>query len=639
MILSPDFSMKDDCCKVENDARIVFKESQIIGFDAPVFAETIDITLIGSVNKTLIRGVDWEILESDLDTDTMSRLRLQDPTFEKEVCKSITWLKSVYTGTYQQIALTYQLVYPIRSKKILMNGEPVVMTPALIKELITDIDYLKALTNPIDNSHATPQILNPLVFEEDPFKENPDNKVHDELHHIDVPNNKYFIHPVGGSFFKDSLVVEFVYEGEGNRTLTEGEDYIIVGLDHTKTATTPNESGVYNFIFITKAIVGDILISYHAYGGNPTLYDQKSLIEAVNNIIEFLNKINAITPDDLGNVPIFQELTNQVYHLREDMRRLTSKGRASYGDSTNGMSIVKKLVANDSKTHWWTIASLYKVDTTAGSSEVITADEFHFRLTSQNKKLMFDAIVSVNLNNESRVMECTVLNDCYPKGYVPFESYDNLDLIPRPQLRVIYNDNDQMNSGVLLQLGLKLTGNIEEIIAVEDLSGKESCWKLISVPADDTGEYQDDIVQLPNEAHVWDKLNDESKWESTLIPFKKGHLVWAGAVAVNRPNAGKITLELEHFLDDDIDIKSISSARVELKETGGHKFAYDIPFIDGEETKLGNVAFMYNGSYAYIDMHIRRIEETGELSIIVSADTQAGLSANKLELCHVFLLS
>ena len=57
MILSPDFSMKDDCCKVENDARIVFKESQIIGFDAPVFAETIDITLIGSVNKTAINKI------------------------------------------------------------------------------------------------------------------------------------------------------------------------------------------------------------------------------------------------------------------------------------------------------------------------------------------------------------------------------------------------------------------------------------------------------------------------------------------------------------------------------------------------------------------------------------------------------
>lgn len=640
MILSPDFTLKDECCKVDNDTRVIFKEGQVLGFNAPVFASTINITAIGTINKVLEKGIDWDVLETDIDTDTLSRLKLENPTFNEVVCKSITYLKSVYTGTQVQLALTYQLVYPIRSKEILMNGQPLVVTPSLIKELITDVDYLKAITNPIDDSLGKPEILNPLIFEEDPLKENPDNYVENELHHVDVPNNKYFIHPVGGAFFKDSLKVEIVYGGnENNRLLTEGDDYIIVGLDHTKTASTPNSSGVYEFIFITTAIVGDIVISYHAYGGTPTLYDQKSLIKAVNNIVDFLNTTKVVTPSELGNVPIFQELSHQVYHLREDMRRLTSEGRASYGDSTHGMAILKKLVAKDSETHWWTIATLYKVDTSIGTSEVITADEFHFRLTSKNKKLMFDAIVSVNLHNETRVMECTVLNDCYPKGYEPFESYDNLDLIPRPQLRIIYNHNEQMNSGVALQLGMKLTGNIEEIIAVEDLSGKESCWKLISVPDDDTGEYQDDIVQLPNEAHVWDKLNEDSRWESTLIPFKKGHLVWAGSTSINRPTAGKITLELDHFLDDDIDIKSISKARVELKEVGGHKFAYEIPFIDGEEIKLGNVAFMYNGAYAYIDMHIRRIPETNKLSIIINADTNAGLSGNKLDLCHVFLFS
>lgn len=640
MILSPDFTMQEECCKVENDARIVFKERQIIGFKAPVFADTINVTSIGTINTILVKGVDWDILESDIDTDTMSRLKLQDPNFDKIVCKSFTFLKSIYTGTQTQIALTYQLVYPIRSKEILMNGEPIVFTPQLAKEMLEDISYLKSLTNPIDSLNGSPEILNPKIFEEDPFKENPDNIVENEIHSINVPENKHFIHPIGGSFFKDSLVVKYNYGGSQEfKELKENEDYVVVGLNNTKTATTPNTSGVYDFIFFITSLVGDISINYHAYGGDPTLYDQKAIIESINNIGNYLNKINAVTPEGLGNVPIFQELSHQVYHLREDMRRLTSEGRASYGDSTSGMAILKKLVAADSNTHWWTIATLYKVDTSTGQSEVITADEFHFRLTSKNKKLMFDAIVSVNLNNESRVMECTVLNDCYPKGYIPFEDYTNLELIPRPQLRIIYNKNDQMDSGIALQLGMKLTGIFEEIVAIEDLSGKESCWKLISVPSDDTGEYQDNIVQLPNEAHVWDKLNPQSQWESTLIPFKKGHLIWSGSIPINRPNAGKVTLELDHFLDDDIDIKSISKARVELRETGGHKFAYEILFIDGEETKIGNVSFMYNGSSAYINMHIRRIEETGKLSIILDADTAAGLSANKLDLCHVFLYS
>lgn len=651
MILSPDFTKSEDCCRVENDARVVFKYGQILSFTSPIYADTLEVTLLGTgqATKTFLRDVDWEVTTEDLDEDTLSRMKLQDPQFDAEIIKSIRIIKDVYEGVQYSLALSYQRVYPIRARQILLHNEPIIFDADMARDMLEDIEYLKALTMPIKNINGTPELPSPRLLEEDPHGENVDNVIENEVHAINVPNNKMYIHPIAGAFFKDSLTVrQLVYANEETNTpessitLQEGTDYLVVGLDRAKTATTSNPSGVYHFIIFTIAIVGDVSISYRAYGGDPTLYDQRAMNETLVAIVSYLNQINSLTPDTLNRAPVFQALSHEVFHLREDMRRLTREGTANYGDLTNGQTLKKKLIANDNETHWWTIAELYKVDTTSGPSEVMTAGEFTFRLESMYKKLMFTCAVDVNLQREDRVMDVSIINDCCPKGFVPFEDYSNLDLIPRPQLRIIYNRNDQMNSGVYLQLGMKLTGVYEEVIAVEDISGKESCWKLVNVIDDDdtsAANYQDNVVTLPNDVHVWDKLNPESLWESTLVPFKKGHLVWAGSTYVNRPNIGKVSINLDHFLDDDIDIKSIKKARVEFTETGGNRFAQEVAFIDGTEEKTGSTSFVYNGANAYINIFIKRNVETQHLNITTEVNTDAGLSANALALRHVFLFT
>lgn len=651
MILSPDFTKTEDCCRVENDARIVYKTGQVLSFTSPVYGDTLEIALLGTGNatKVFVRGVDWDITNDDLDEDTLSRLKLEQPAFDEEIIKSIRIIREVYEGTQYTLALQYQRVYPIRARQILLHNEPIVFDADLARDMLEDIRYLKALTHPVTNITGIPQLPSPKLMEEDPHGENVDNVVENEIHAINVPNNKMYLHPIAGAFFKDSMVVkQHIYLHENTNipdeivTLKEGKDYQIVGLDRAKTATTSNASGVYHFVIFTTEIVGDVSISYRAYGGDPTLYDQRAMSETINAIVSHLAEINALTPSTLNQAPVFQALSHEVFHLREDMRRLTKEGNANYGDLTSGQTLKKKLIANDNDTHWWTIAQLYTVDTTSGSSEVMTAGEFTFRLESMYKKLMFTCAVDVNLQREDRVMEVSIINDCCPKGFTPFKDYSNLDLIPRPQLRVIFNQNDQMNSGVYLQLGMKLIGTYEEIIAVEDISGKESCWKLVNVTDDDdssSANYQDDIVTLPNDAHVWDKLNPDSKWESTLVPFKKGHLVWAGSEYVNRPHIGKVSLTLDHFLDDDIDIKSIKKARAEFSETGGNKFSQEITFIDGTEDKIGSTSFVYNGSSAYVNIFIKRNVETEHLVITIEVNTDAGLAANALSLRHVFLFT
>lgn len=639
MITDPDFTMSEECCAVANDARCVFQTGQVLSFESPVYVDTLNITVSQtSVNTVYIKDVDWTVNKSDIDTDTMSRLKQKDPAFNKVVVKSITSLRNVADGTLLNLSLKYQRVYPIRSKLILYGGEPVEWSADILRDILAKMNYLDALTSPIGDKHSTLYTSAPRLLSEDPNKENPANKITGEVHKVNVPGGKLMMHPVCGAFFKDSVVATYSPDGGTTiQTLVAGVDYIIEGVDLYRTGYTQNASGVYNFICLIKPYVGDVTISYHAYGGEATIYDQRILNEALNNIILWLNNNKFMTSDDLTDNPIIQQLVHTQLHIGENMRRLLNTGRPSYGDTTTGQTLLKKLSSVDDKVHWWTIASLYKVDTDMGSSEVVTADEFKFRLRSQNFNLMYDIAVSVNLNNEFSVMQVSTLNDCSPRGYTPFVDYSKVDLYPKPQLRVIYNKTIQKDSGVFLQIGMNLPGTGSDTIAIEDISGSESCWKLVNAGAGtDASPFQDDIVTLPNIACVWDQLNSTSMVESTLIPAKEGILIWAGAEPLNRPVVGKYSIPLAHFLDDSINIASISHARLEFEELGGNRFACDVPFVTGTEVKFGTTAFFYNGSSAYANVYIRR-DTNKKLLVTVEADISAGTSANQLNLRHVFL--
>lgn len=638
MISTPDYTMKDPCCTVENDTRAIIKTNQVIEFKSPVYADTLDITFLGTVNIPYVKDVNWTIQPTDIDTTTMSVLRLGDDTFNKVVLKSFTVLQDIPENTSATISLTYQRVYPLMSKQMLVHGEPVNISPSLISEMLGNLEYLMTITKVVDNQHTALGFEPPRVLLEDVHKQSPHNFIKNEIHAVNSPNKQVVVHPSAGAFFKDSVVITYQDSSGQDIPLVEDVDYIIEGLDFQRTGYTTNASGVYHFIFIITPIVGDIKVSYHAYGGEATNYDVRLLYEGLNNIKLYLDNMSYLTSEGLKNDPIIRNLIHTQLHMGENMRRLLNQGKPSYGDSTNGSTLLKKLTATDNKIHWWTIASLYKVDTDMGLSEVITADEFRFRLSSVNYKIMFEAIVSLNLNNEFNKLAVSVMGDNPAQGYIPFEDYSKLDLYPRPQLRVIYNNNNQLNSGVLLQIGMTLPGTLTETIAVEDMSGKESCWKL--PPHDGTlqdSAPEDDIVTLPNDANIWDTTNPDSVTLSTLVPFKQGHLVWAGAVPLNTNTTGKVQFPLEHFLDDSTDIRSISKVRIEFEENSGYKFAHEAPLIVGIEKKMGNIPFYYNGAQAYVNIFISRDAVTKKLEMSVEANISAGSSSNRLDLKHVIL--
>jgi hypothetical protein len=314
------------------------------------------------------------------------------------------------------------------------------------------------------------------------------------------------------------------------------------------------------------------------------------------------------------------------------MRKLLA-GQASYGDVSSGKAILKKITAVDDELHWFTIAELYKVD---GSDDIIISDRMQFRLKTLKTNMMFDAIVSVNLTNQTNKFHVDVLSEHYDKGFIPYENYDNVNSIVRPQLRIVYNTDEIENSGILLQLGMEFKGFTEETVVVEDMSGKEGCWKLITPPDVAVGP-EDDVIQLPNSEQVFDNLNPDSISISTLVPFKEGYIVWAGAYPLNREEGGFKEVDLDHFIPSNIDLTKITRARMELRESNGLLFPLDVLFIPGSTDMTGLGNFMYNGEPCYVNLRIWKDSEGVYLR--ATSDVDRNHIAAQLDLVHIYIFT
>ena len=638
--LTPDLTGTLDNYKIINDKRYIISPNQIVEFYDTVFLDSIEIVLEGTISVPLVQGYDWEAY--DVDYNAIGAMMLSSPSFDKTLVKSIRMIKP-HNANYK-INMCYQKLYPVTASVALeQTPAKIELTPELIYDLVNSVKRHELLLGPIQDIHAL-SASSAKLLEPDPNKNNENNIIENEIFNVNVPNGVAVLHPHYGSFFKDSLTVKYTVT---NETLVEGTDYEVYGLDYSKTKNTSNTSGVYKFILITKAFVGDISISYHAYGGDPSIEDLRTHDQTINNIIYYLTDSNFLNSETLATAPVISKITNKLMALEEQMRRMSLDGAASYGDVSSGKTLLKKIKSEDTNLHWYTIASLYKV---AGSNTIFTSDILKINVQTLMFKFSFVAYVNVDLNNETNKLEVTVPSSLYPRGYVPYNDYSKAANIVRPQFRIIYNESTKQTSGIYLQIGLKLIDTTHETICVEDVSGSESCWKLIDDPIGTvTGGDEDTSVTLPSGNHEWGfGTNPDSVADTYLIPLTEGHLAWAGSDTLNRPGGSKEILLEGHYLEDEIDISKIKKVRLNLlEETGttsltdgteiatGNKFPVDINFASGNEDMLGNTAFVYNNDYAYINMSIVKVN--GKIVMRLNANIRAGLASNPLMLRDVVI--
>lgn len=614
---------------VANRVFKISKYGQYIDFNAPVFADSVKVYLIstGINDVQLSLDEDFVIPEefvSSCDND-LSSATLQDPKFNKKLISGIQMIKPVENGSTYTVAINYQRLYPNQYRTAYIHNEPLNLTPELFRDVLEKVEQHDRLLNRVTDI-TTSAGDSSILLEVDDTYTNTNNDITNEEHVVNTSGNRFLIHPKGGSFYYSSLVVKYPATGE---TLELNKDYRIIGMNEaaTKACNVNVAGGIYDYILIIKPINGILTIDYHAFGGEPTLDNYRQVLNYYQNLINYLNDSKTLTESSLGKTEILTSVYDRLNALEADMRRL--QGTPSYGDITNGKSILMKLFAETQGLHWYTIAKLYK---TLGNTSPCTADTFTFRLQSELTHIQMTCAVSVDLSNQQgdRV-NASMIADNYPRGYVPFSDYSEINKIVRPQLRVVWNEQDKA-SGAYLQLGFELKGVLEETIQIEDISGRESCWQLVDEIATVTTPNDSDF-KLPDGESTWSTLLPVSRQESTLVPFRKGHLIWAGTEKMNRDEGGWQYTEIsgdDLLINKTVDITKIKKLRVNIEEVGGLQFPVDIEFNSGTNHLKGHSGFTYQDQPVYINAEIYYIDS--EPVVRLNWDVIAGVDSNELNI-------
>lgn len=636
--LIPDLTGENPSYRCGNDAKRVVIGNQRIELFNAVYQDSLVVTMTGTVNTTFVLGYDYTFKDEDYDYDAMGRAQLLDRNFNKKLVKSFTVIKP-FIDPYT-LNCTYQQLYPNTIRYILENPtENIEITPEVLWDLMKRVQQLELVTTPVEDVHAAAE-RSPMLLPPDPNKEYKGNVIDGEVWSIDTTVGRKVIYPVAGSFFRDSLVIvkgtyTSVEDARDVDRLLEGTDYVISGVDAYGIHHTSNTSGVYHIAVLTCAYVGNVTVKYHSYGGIPTQYDVRAIYESLSNLYRYISEAQLLTSTTVGNTTAMIELRSRINALEDTVRILANQGRPSYGDITHGEAVVKKISAADTEFHWWTIAELYKV---AGSDTIFTAQIGHFQVNTVYTGIMLDFTVAVNIAKKGHKLEVKTLSSSLPQGYVPFEDDSELSNVIRPQLRIIWNENSIEGSGIFLQFGMRLKGIAEEIMGIADLSGRESCWKLvthddISIRPEDNG------ILLPSGNHYWDTTNTDSRQESTLVPVDEAHVVWAGSMSLNRPVTGLRHILLDHFLESEVDLSRLKTVSFLMEEYQGSRFRIDMPVLGTDTSIAGATSFTYSNRPVSLIYQATRNVLTKKVTMEIYIEVSAGLQSNRLDLRYVLVNS
>jgi len=170
---------------------------------------------------------------------------------------------------------------------------PEMREPKNISKFLTQYANLQSLPTPKDVAKIVvlPIDLNASLIT---------NYIINEAHNIDVPSYAQVIQPDGGSFYNTNLVLTVDSTKE---ILVEGTDYILVGMNYGKTKLTKSVYGVYDFIFVTASIVGQVNVTYRAFGGQVTRLNISDIKDLLIEILTNITSGNFLRCDTISMCP------------------------------------------------------------------------------------------------------------------------------------------------------------------------------------------------------------------------------------------------------------------------------------------------------------------------------------------------
>ena len=565
--LDPDITGKSPDC-INNRILSIFQSNQIIEFDVPVYYNSLVIKKHGT-DIVLQQGVDYS--SSKIDYTSMGEIKYAHEDWDNILVKSIV-IKNNNNDKFN-IELEYQQLYPSMMNYIYYRGySQLEFTPELVIEMLDRIQQIESILRSTfyPNEFSQQSISAIKIAELDINGTDPNNNIKDEIHTVNTLQDVVYVSPIYGSFFKDSVSIKIA---DTNTELVENTDYEILGLNPGKTKVTSNHSGVYDFIKITKQLIGNINISYHAFGGLPTLKNFKVAYNHLYTVLNYLNKNQIVTSDSLATNQVIISLGNKIYALEEQMRNLLN-GSPTYGDVTYGTSSRKRIVSTNNNLNWWNIASLFKVE---GSNSLIMKDLFRFRIELMNSGINLEGSIIVDLTKDNDIDRFkVVINNNNERS-----NLKNYKL----SLRAIWNQNVGYYSGLWLQLGIALQDYLQETIGIEDLSGKESGWLLISPPSSVIGP-ENDNIKLPDES-IWISNQNTSHVIETPIPLRTGIDILGNDINVPL-NSDAIDISNLLLSIDDFIIESVKEVEYKLQLHEDSKARYFIKKVPTETLILSD---------------------------------------------------
>lgn len=513
---------------LRSDVRFaVFEANQRLYLNEPAFANSIEIVwLDGATNPTLIEGVQWRTTYTDRDYAAMSEAKLIDSNFSDILVKSIENLDvpasdRIYAVQYQALKLK-----PSEEDPGIYGPNP---TPGLLTELIQDVDFLKLVKNPLSDltSDATDGIK---ALQEDVTGVDSANLIEDERHFVDVPNNKMIIRPSAGAFFEHDVVLTNVTTG---LPLVEGTDYKFIGWNRSKQAIAEHTSHVYDYIMLLIPLVGNVDVTYHAFGGEATISDINAIKDVLADITMTLTEGNYLSAEALPLTDTIVNIISRVAAI-EDVTRHYVHATHQYAAETDGL-------------HWFTIASLYR-DT--WDTETLSEGQVNLTLRSWTHDWTYDVVLSVDVSDKVDSLKVRTLASSDVNNTFNIGRYDNLEDRNVPMIRAIWHDDGTYGSGVLIQIGQMMTALQPEVLSVYDRSGSSSEFVIRPNIVGQDVVYDDD-VELPD-GTIWEepyrgRFDDQPALIAAEPTGKPGWYAYVDGTGFMQWNEGTTNWEVKTF--------------------------------------------------------------------------------------------
>lgn len=453
-------------------ARIDTSHTQVLELREPAYADSIVVTDF-ITNTVLTLNTHYFLDTSDYDKSALSDALVlaNGEPFTKTFVKSIT-LKIGGTVA-QKIRVTWNALYeyPGAINLDIPNG-PDGITPGQVRYMFNELRFLRAQLAVTQSAVNIASLNNVRALDVDPTAARSENLVLDEVHNVNVPGGRAIIKLNAGSFYDADLVVTIggvVIPVSGS----DGYLPIVNNINKQKIATTPCK--VFDYLQFTRPIVGDVSVTYRAYGGDLLIQDVQMLKDTLQSVMLQLAGNNFVTAGSLPYTPTMANVATRIRNIETYIRHYPMTSLTIKAEDNNVQ-------------HWYNFAYLTSMMAQSStelplqSAPVVTddapvTDMGEFIIESVTSKWSYHIAVQMDTRKSSNNLQIRTINNLPSTSYTDSINYTAVGNTIIPKLRMVWNE-DGSSSGSVLQLGLVMPLHTTEIIRITNKSGVQGKWLL-----------------------------------------------------------------------------------------------------------------------------------------------------------------